>query len=349
MRKISKTESVEKLRFIATLFGEPGVGKTTLSFTAPKPLFFDFDRGVHRAAQNIRPDYYQIENFGMFWDYLLDEYQTPDGPMSAKADIESEGYETFILDTAGSMLDDFMAPWLMSKNPSYSQGAGLSLRGWGAMKTMFNQLKARVQELGVNLLFIAHDKDEGGESIRKVPSLSGGSADILKRASDMIMWIGVKGNKKVVSAEPSHLHIGKNIIGMPDLAVPHVSSEKYLSFISDIFKAMEKKMLEQSDAQVKAREVLKGIFSQIEKAKKPTHFDAITKEIGEIKQPSLVAQVRKKMRQRLEEVNIVFDKKKKAFTWAQVDEPEPEHIEPEANDGEMSEADWEGVKDPHAE
>ena len=39
---------VERLNLC--LYGDPGVGKTTLGFTAENPLLLDFDEGKHRAA-----------------------------------------------------------------------------------------------------------------------------------------------------------------------------------------------------------------------------------------------------------------------------------------------------------
>ena len=32
------------------IYGDPGIGKTTLANTAPNPLVLDFDRGSHRAS-----------------------------------------------------------------------------------------------------------------------------------------------------------------------------------------------------------------------------------------------------------------------------------------------------------
>ena len=48
------SEPVNVTRLVIMLYGQPGVGKTTLGYTADSPLLLDFDDGTHRAA--IRGD-----------------------------------------------------------------------------------------------------------------------------------------------------------------------------------------------------------------------------------------------------------------------------------------------------
>ena len=77
----------------ALIYGQAGTGKTTLALSAPKPLLFDFDNGVHRVnfahLQNV--DTVQIRSYQDFLDVLNNENLTP--------------YETFVIDTGGKMLD----------------------------------------------------------------------------------------------------------------------------------------------------------------------------------------------------------------------------------------------------
>ena len=40
--------------FSAIIYGSPGIGKTTLACSAPKPLLIDFDRGVSRVRADHR-------------------------------------------------------------------------------------------------------------------------------------------------------------------------------------------------------------------------------------------------------------------------------------------------------
>lgn len=44
----------------ALIYGQPGMGKTTLALSSPQPLLLDFDGGVHRVNAAHRVDTVQI-------------------------------------------------------------------------------------------------------------------------------------------------------------------------------------------------------------------------------------------------------------------------------------------------
>lgn len=46
--------SFEQKAFTIVLAGPPGVGKSTLALSAPKPLLFDFDKGIARVRAEHR-------------------------------------------------------------------------------------------------------------------------------------------------------------------------------------------------------------------------------------------------------------------------------------------------------
>ena len=47
---INEGESVKTECLTAVIFGEPGVGKTSVSMTTDNPVLLDFDMGVQRSA-----------------------------------------------------------------------------------------------------------------------------------------------------------------------------------------------------------------------------------------------------------------------------------------------------------
>ena len=55
LRIIRAYEPIEVKRAIVTLYGGPGMRKTTIANTAESPLIIDFDEGAHRAGINRRP------------------------------------------------------------------------------------------------------------------------------------------------------------------------------------------------------------------------------------------------------------------------------------------------------
>lgn len=67
------------------LYGQPGIGKTTLALSAPSPLLVDFDNGVHRVDPMHQSDTVQVESWQSMLDLLNNE------------DLAS--YKTLIIDT----------------------------------------------------------------------------------------------------------------------------------------------------------------------------------------------------------------------------------------------------------
>ena len=53
-------ELAVKPTWSALIYGQPGMGKTTLALSAPLPLLLDFDGGVHRVNAAHRVDTVQI-------------------------------------------------------------------------------------------------------------------------------------------------------------------------------------------------------------------------------------------------------------------------------------------------
>ncbi|MEK5761254.1 AAA family ATPase, partial [Acinetobacter variabilis] len=71
----------------------PGIGKTSLAFSATNPILFDFDKGAHRAGK-YRKDTVQVNNWS---------------EVSSLTANDLLGYDTVIVDTAGRMLDVIIA------------------------------------------------------------------------------------------------------------------------------------------------------------------------------------------------------------------------------------------------
>ena len=81
------------------VYGPPGIGKTSLAFTASRPLLLDFDQGAHRAAG--RKDTVQVHQWG-------------DVAGIAAGDLSE--FDTIIVDApaAGHMLTFLQAPMGLS-------------------------------------------------------------------------------------------------------------------------------------------------------------------------------------------------------------------------------------------
>src|SRR5690349_4129126 len=102
---------VDRLNLV--IYAPPGLGKTSLAFTAGAPLLLDFDGGSHRAVN--RKDTVQV---GAWSD------------VSAITAEDLAPFKTVIVDTAGRALDAITADIIKTDPKGHKNGA-LTLPGYG--------------------------------------------------------------------------------------------------------------------------------------------------------------------------------------------------------------------------
>ena len=304
---VKADEAVQARPLIFTVFGQPGIGKTSLSFTMPKPvLFLDFDRGALRAVQANRPDVVNVSDFGQFYQ----------GMMSAdfNAFIQSNGYKTIVVDTVGAMLDDFASNYLIRLDRKNGNAAGgLSLQGWGAMGTLFNRIRNRFMELGLNVCFIAHAKDAGEDAVARMDlAIKGGSSDIVVRVSDQIGFMYMEGASRTIDFSPSQMHLGKDTGNIGKVAIPSPDAPAYATYLESICQAVNAKMFAETSAQIQARETIETYRSEIAFAESPEEFAELSERLAK-ESPAIRASLKGDLKKRMEETKITYNKESKQY------------------------------------
>ena len=273
----------------------------------PKPvLFLDFDRGALRAVQANRPDVVNVSDFGQFYQSLMGD--------DFKAFVQSNGYKSIVLDTVGSMLDDFASNYLVRADRKNGNAAGgLSLQGWGAMGTLFNSIRNRFMELGLNVCFIAHAKDAGEDAVARMDlAIKGGSSDIVVRVSDQIGFMYMEGQNRTIDFSPSQVHLGKDTGAIGKVTVPQPTEANYGAYLSGICEKVNAKMFAETEAQVKARETIEAYRAEIGFAETPEEFTDLSERLAK-EGASVKASLKSDLTKRLKETNIVYNKTSKQY------------------------------------
>ncbi len=273
---VRNTDPLDEKKLFVVIFGQPGVGKTSVSFSMPRPLHLDFDLGIDRAVQKIRPDFFSMTDYGDFHNYIMSD--------DFALTIEEEGYESIIIDTVGTLLDDYIAPYLMKQDPKLGSSIGLTLAGWGALSTTFNSLKARFLSLGLSICAVAHAREEGdGNNKQNRLSVKGGSADVIYRSCDMLGYMYMKGPDRVVDFNPTSEHVGKNVAALPITRIPDASTPAYDVFLSEeVVGRCITQMRTKSKAQIEFNELLEDWINSLDGCKSPASFDKFIKSIAEL-------------------------------------------------------------------
>ncbi len=226
---VTPEEELKVESLVGVIFGQPGIGKTSLGFTAEKPLLEDFDEGVKRAVG--RKAFLKMDT----WVDVIEFHSSNE--------FEKIAPKTIIFDTAGSMLDNYIADYV--KELDYlnkRRGGEISLQGYGAMKSVFRQFVDDMKKRKINLIFIAHTQTfQDGDAVKYRPKMTGGSYDILMGAADFVCYMESVNDKRTLNFNPTDRHVGKNTAEFDVLQVPHYTSSNWNNYLGDlIFKTKEK-------------------------------------------------------------------------------------------------------------
>lgn len=244
LKILSAADPITVDRITVALYGDPGVGKTTLAFSADKPLLFDFDNGAHRASN--RQDTVRVSAWAEVENVTLDDLAP---------------YNTIIVDTAGRMLDRLAAD-IISKDAKMGKAGVLSQQGWGRLKTRFVAWLKMLNDSGKDVVLIAHGTEKmDGETVNARLDVQGGSKDEIYKSVDAMGRVYIRNGKRVLNFDPTESAFGKNPAGFGIIEIPSPVPRDFLaSIIADTKAALNA----QTEAQREAAERLEQWREAIE-------------------------------------------------------------------------------------
>ncbi len=266
MSLLTKPEDLaQNLKFKGLIYGQPGIGKSTLALSAPNPVVIDADNGMNRVAPHLRVPSLQVSSYAQILELLE----------SNELDI----FDTIVFDTIGAVLE-VMEPYLIKMNPKNAKNNGtLSLQGYGERKRTFNALVRIANEKGKNILFVAHEKEEkDGENKIIRPDIPGSSgADIIK-ILDFVGYMEAKGAKRTISFYPTERYYAKNSLQLDDvIMVPDTKGGNV--FISEkIVKMTKDRLQQQSELREKYNDIIKAGQQAILSNKNPNDSVEVLKD-----------------------------------------------------------------------
>ena len=185
---------------ITYIYADPGLGKTSLGFTADNAISFDFDRGAHRTGELRRGAVVPVQQ----WSDIENIKEQDLAP-----------YNTVVIDTVGAMLEAIKTH-LLKTATNRQQDQTLKLKAQGLANMKFKQYISTLLSYGKDVVFIAHaSEDHNGDQVIYRPELGGKNRNELYRIADIMGYMttvttGEGKNARVINFNPSPTHHAKN-------------------------------------------------------------------------------------------------------------------------------------------
>lgn len=298
---ISADQPLQVNAIITYLYADPGLGKTSMGFTADKAISFDFDRGSHRTGELRRGAVVQVQQWADVANLTMQDLAP---------------YNTIVIDTVGAMLESIKTHLLLNATNRQKDGA-LKLKAQGLANQTFKNYVNTLISAGKDVVFIAHaSEDQNGDQVIYRPDLGGKNRNELYRIADIMGYLttvttGEGKNERVISFKPCPTHHAKNAgalggetgeVWVPDL-------KTHPRFLADLIQQAKdhiNTMTPEQLASMKAQQDLENWKQSCEEIQYAGDLNQLTESLD--KEHVYYSSMRQIMIMRAAELGFTFDK-----------------------------------------
>lgn len=179
-------------KLVMCIYGQGGVGKSTLAATAPKPIFIDAEDGTKAfGARGIKVDIAKVSS----WSDVQEAW---------KLIASSKDYETLVIDPVGAFLDLLVA--------EISRGMDMNLKKWGEVKDRMRKFIWMVKNSGKHVIFVAHEDKKVDEEMQiRSPKLAANLSDELVNLCDVVGHFRIeKDGRRAILVQPEMKYVAKD-------------------------------------------------------------------------------------------------------------------------------------------
>lgn len=301
-------EGAKKIRML--IAGYPGIGKSTLALSAPRPLHIDVDFGIDRIEPRYRKPYIQPKSY----DEILEDL-TPDNV---------KDFDTLVFDTGGKLIS-LMSQWAIKKDVKYGQRDGsLSLKGYGFIGREFQRIMDYCfYELDKHIVVVFHAIEEkDGDNTRLRIKVEGQTKNNVWEPMDLGGFVEIQGNNRTIGFSNCERYFAKGTRGIHGVwYIPELGPDKPNDALTRLFakynalsavevaqNAEEQEAYEAAMAE--GREIVAGI----------TDADSANDAMSKIKAVSHALTSKKEVNAafnaKIKELGLFYDKVLKKYTPA---------------------------------
>jgi len=296
----------EANKFRVLIAGYPGIGKTTLGLSAPKPLLIDVDFGINRVMASARKDFIQPNTY----EELLNDL---------KGDLSD--YETIVIDTGGKLLELMKAYVIKNDIKNAKKDGTLSLQGYGAVGREFTRFMNYIYfELRKHCVIIFHAVEEKQDEETKLRILVEGSTkNTVWQNVELGGFIEMRGDKKTIGFNNCERYFAKSSFGIKGIySIPELDGTIQNDFLTKLFEQANKNIQEESkifEVERKECEELVNKYSEIISTMTIENVNEIMEQIKSIDNHILTSEkeIKDHFKKKIEELNLVWNKETKQY------------------------------------
>lgn len=296
----------ETNKFRVLIAGYPGIGKTTLGLSAPKPLLIDVDFGINRVMASARKDFIQPNTY----EELLNDL---------KGDLSD--YETIVIDTGGKLLELMKAYVIKNDIKNAKKDGTLSLQGYGAVGREFTRFMNYIYfELRKHCVIIFHAVEEKQDEETKLRILVEGSTkNTVWQNVELGGFIEMRGDKKTIGFNNCERYFAKSSFGIKGIyPIPELDGKIQNDFLTKLFEQANKNIQEESkifEIERKECEELVNKYSEIISTMTIENVNEIMEQIKSIDNHILTSEkeIKDHFKKKIEELNLVWNKETKQY------------------------------------
>lgn len=242
---ITRPENMDftKQNFSAIIYGSPGMGKTTLAISAPKPVLIDFDNGVSRVAAQHRVPTIMCSNY----EDVLADIDSP----------EMDEFETIVIDTGGSFVS-YLKDWAFrtKKDAKTMKGTPNTLKMFGYAKSEFAAFSEKITKVKKkNVIYVFHSDEKADKDGNPVQRLmcEGAARNTVWNSCDFGGYLQMINNERKLCFTPTDEYFAKGTHGIVgQIAVPVLTAGQPNDLMTKLFNQARSSIVEETKALAKS-------------------------------------------------------------------------------------------------
>ena len=215
-------EGAKKIRML--IAGYPGIGKSTLALSAPRPPHIAVGFGIDRIEPRYRKPYIRPKSY--------------DGILEDLTPLNVKDFDTLVFDTGGKLIS-LMSQWAIKKDVKYGQRDGsLSLKGYGFIGREFQRLMDYCfYELDKHIVVVFHAIEEkDGDNTRLRIKVEGQTKNNVWEPIDLGGFVEIQGNNRTIGFSNCERYFAKGTRGIHGVwQVPELGPDKPNDFLTRLF------------------------------------------------------------------------------------------------------------------